>query len=62
MKTYVLFINEDSENPRLFTGDIANLNNNYNWIAYELLPCPVPSFVPLTVCEATRNKYLKRIK
>ena len=62
MKTYVLFINEDSENPRLFTGDIANLNSNYNWVIFEYLLSSTPILVPLSVSEAERNRYLKRIK
>jgi len=62
MKTYVLFINEDSENPRLFTGDIANLNNNYNWVIFEYLPSSAPILLPLSVSEGEGTRYLKRIK
>ena len=61
MKTYVLFINEDSENPRLFTGDIANLNSNYNWVIFECLPSS-PILLPISVVEAEGSIFLKRIK
>ncbi len=60
MKTYVLFINEDSQNPRLFIGDISTLVRC--WFIFEVLPCPIPILLPLSVNEAEGTRYLKRIK
>lgn len=61
MKTYVLFVDEYSENPWLFTGDIANLAYP-NWVIFEYLPSSAPILLPLSVSEAEGTRYLKRIK
>lgn len=60
MKTYVLFVDEYSENPWLFTGDIANLDYP-NWVIFECLPSS-PIFLPISVIEAEGSIFLKRIK
>ena len=60
MKTYVLFVDEYSENPWLFTGDIANLAYT-NWVIFECLPSS-PILLPISVVEAEGSIFLKRIK
>ena len=60
MKTYVLFVDEYSENPWLFTGDIANLAYP-NWVIFECLPSS-SILLPISVVEAEGSIFLKRIK